>query len=400
MERNYGNVGVLDIRDTSENVFEDSFMIGNIGVILYSKKTAPFLKHVHAGNIGTSIECEDDVQMVQGKSILGSETLGSLKSPLQLVVIGKLIVKDDVSSEALERGLGFLQVTGKIVCPSDLLPTLQSKAKSLIGKIETYPSGYRLVEKSLRFDKEQLLAIQPGSKLAVFGDVSFDKEIPAKVLKERLAGLFVRGNLSVPENLVDTIQSILFPHGTGNISVIPEGYEAVPEDMQVSASDLSLWEGAKIYFTGSVRFSSDVSETDLNRLQAFMAKEEVYCKESLLPVMVRKCDRFKTRFVLYKDRLFFNEGQAELTKTYLTEGHGSLTIVNRGVLTLDPTITADAIRERIDSIRNSGVLSVTKGQMGAVQEKSKESEGPIITSSGSDDNDGSPGVGNIGVLKL
>ncbi|MGZ3744229.1 MAG: hypothetical protein ACXWRA_10280 [Pseudobdellovibrionaceae bacterium] len=30
MERNYGNVGVLDIRDTSENVFEDSFMIGNM----------------------------------------------------------------------------------------------------------------------------------------------------------------------------------------------------------------------------------------------------------------------------------------------------------------------------------------------------------------------------------
>jgi len=398
MERNYGNVGVLDIRDTSEKVFDDDFKIGNIGVVLYSKQTAPLLKHVHAGNIGTSIECNDDFQLIQGKSVLGSETLGDLKNPLRLIVMGKLVVQDDVNAESLEKGIAFLQVFGKLICPSDLLPTLQAKTKNLSGKIETYPSGYRLIEKNLRFDRAQILAFQPGSKLAIFGDVSFDKDLPLQALKERLAGFYVRGNLSIPEHLVEAVQSILHPQAVSALNVIPEGYESVPEDMQISPSDLALWEGAKIYFAGSVRFSSEINEEDLNRLQDFIAKGEVYCRESLLPMIVQKCDRFKTRFVLYKDRLFFNEGQAELSKAFLTQRDGTVTIVNNGMLSFDPKITAEEIRKYVDVIRNSGVLSVANSQMGAVQEKAKESEGPIL--SNSNEGEGSPGTGNIGVLKL
>ncbi len=115
--------------------------------------------------------------------------------------------------------------------------------------------------------------------------------------------------------------------------------------------------------------------------------------------MAKKCDRFKTRFMPYKNRLFFNEGQAELSRGYLTQGEGGVTIVNHGMLTLDPLITAEEIRARLDAVKNSGVLMVSEAQMGGVQEKAKGSEGPIMLSSTGEGSDAG-GTGNVGFLKL
>jgi hypothetical protein len=397
MERNYGNVGVLDIRDAEEAVFADDFKIGNIGVVLYSKKTAPLLKHIHAGNIGSSIECDKDIQLVTGKSVLSSQSLGDLASPLRMIVMGKLVVLEDLNAEALNKGIEFLEVSGKLVCPSDLLPIIQTKMRNLSGKIETYPAGYRLIEKNIQFDRTQILALSPKSRLAVFGDVSFDKNIPVQAVKERLAGLFVRGSIHVPEKLLEVLQECLQSHASCQVNVIPDDYEFLPEDMEIGPTELALWQGAKIVFGGALRFSENVKVEDIEHLGAFTAKEAVYCKDSLLATVAKKCDRFKTRFVPYRDRLFLNVGQGELSRTFLTQGEGFLSIVNQGVLTIDPTIGAEEIHQRVDSIRNSGVLMVSDAQMGAVQAKAKESEGPILSSS---KEQGEAGTGNIGVLKL
>lgn len=399
MERNYGNIGLLDIRSATEKTFEDQFKIGNIGVVIYSKKTAPLLKYVNAGNIGTSIECDEDVQIVQGKTILSSESLGELASPLRLLVMGKLVVQDNLTKDALLKGIDFLHVSGKILCPSDLLPTLQTKAKDLSGKIETYPSGFRLIEKNLHLDNVQVQTFQPNSKLAVFGDVYFHNDISIKSIKNRLAGLYIRGNLMVPEGLIESIHSILHPQSTCQFNVIPDGYEAILEDIQVNPSDLTLWTGAKLYFAGSVRFSPQVNNTDINQIQNFIARKGVICRENLLSAILQKCDRFKTQFTLYKDRLFYNEGQTEISKDYLCEGDGVVTIVNTGMLSFDSLITQEDIRDKIHDIRNSGLLSVAKNKMGAIQDKLIESHGQVIANSNESDSSSS-GTGNIGILKL
>ena len=404
MERKYGNVGVLDIRDTSEDVFADQLSFGNIGVILFSKRTAPFLRHIRSGNIGVSQECTDDFQVIQGKSTLTSDAMKDLKSPLNLLVMGKLVIQDEVSAEALAKGVGMVQVIGKILCPSDLLPVLQSKVQSLSGKIDTYPSGYRLVSKSLRLDRTQLLSYPPSSKLAVFGDVIFDANIPKQVLSERLASLYVRGDLSIPETLLETVQPLLHPQMSADIHVIPDGFEPILDDVQVGQSELVIWQGAKLYFAGSVRFSSDVLASDINRLEAFISIGEVFCKESLLSAVVKKCDRFKTRFMLYKDHLLFNEGQTELTIHSFPQSNEKLTVVNNGVINVSPEVSQEILRERLDAIRNSGVIFAAANQLGAIQEKAKDSGGPILVSSAADsdpdfENSGTR-VGNVGVLKL
>jgi hypothetical protein len=94
----YGNIGVLDLRHTQPDAFaNESYSFGNIGTVLYSTETTPLLKNIKAGNIGNFVECETDVHFIQGKMVLGSEALGDLKSPLNLHVMGKLVVLDDVS---------------------------------------------------------------------------------------------------------------------------------------------------------------------------------------------------------------------------------------------------------------------------------------------------------------
>ncbi|MCO5143006.1 MAG: hypothetical protein M9962_07955 [Oligoflexia bacterium] len=401
MDRVYGNVGVLDIRNTSEEVFKDKIKIGNVGMVLYSKQTSHLLKHISAGNIGSITECEDDVQLIQGKSVLGSESLKDLKSPLRLLVMGKLVIQDNTSIEAFEKGVASLHVSGKILCPSDLLPVVQAKALSLNGKIETYPSGYRLIEKSIRYSKVQLSALEPNSKLAIMGDLGFESDVTPELLKERISSLFVKGKLSAFEGLLSSIQERLHSSSSTLLNMIPNGYEYIADDVFVGTSELLLWSGAKLFFNGSVQFASDVSDKDIANIETFLASDIVYCRESLLPALVKKCDRFKTKFSLYKERLFLNDGQSEITKAYLTQGKGSVSIINHGVLTFDEKISIEDIGEKVDAIKNFGVLMVDDAIMGAIQEKVKEASGPILSNKNEvDSGDSDKAAGNIGVLKL
>jgi hypothetical protein len=218
-------------------------------------------------------------------------------------------------------------------------------------------------------------------------------------LLDKIEGLFVKGELSVRENLLHALQNLLHPQANSNMNVIETGFEVISDEIHIQHSDLSVWQDAKILFADTVYFAPDITPEEVGKLGRLIFKKEVFCRELLLAVLVQKCDRFKTRFVAYRDRIFSNSGQAEISKEFLNESE-SVAIHNHGVLKFSPSITAEEISKGLERVRNFGVIQLTTEQRAAVQAKlSNDGSGVIITGQ-SNFEDEKTDIDNIGTLKL
>ena len=337
--------------------------------------------------------------MIQGVSEITSTSLNSLSEPLNLMVMGKLLVHKSVTPESFEKGVNSIHVSGKVVCPQSLVPVLQSKAKEVNGKIESYPDDHILQKGGLRMDLDYLGSLVENSKLAIMGDLSIDKDISMNVLQRKLSSLFVKGKLSVFSSCAESVGQVLHQDSPHNIEVIPNEYEIVEEFIRVENSDVELWENKRLYFLEGVEFDKDVEPDllDVNLLE-MKAKEVVYCHLPLKKILAKKCDALKTRIIGYKENLFLNQGQLGLSNSQLEYINGSLTLVNDGVVQIDSEVSGETLVGSIDKVYNYGIIMGSKNQLGVLRSKASVNEGQMVESgdAGGSDKD----VSNAGVLRI
>ena len=136
-----GNLSVLDLRRASDESFTSISVIGNLGVVLYSRETAHLLSRIGSvvGNLGRSIEASPDAMVHASDVQFVADYFGANDSARDIVVAGRVVVSPDLSPEDIDRGLGQLIVTGDLICPDHLSSQISAKTSQLGGQQVVYP---------------------------------------------------------------------------------------------------------------------------------------------------------------------------------------------------------------------------------------------------------------------
>ena len=221
--KSIGNVGVLDIRNATEESVDSIRSIGNVGTIVHSPETARLASRLSIGNVGNYFEVTGDFRTHNGHLTITRDFFKGLSSPLSLVVNGHIQVDADVEPADINANLAGLSINGHLMCPENLVGVIQGKIRNMNGHIQTYVPGDRLYLGRLRIDDTYLRTLPDDSTLTVVGRI-----VVVGGNEDRQLGFF--GCL---EQRLDVLHRVVFRHTLANDS---PGHA-------VRAEEIVLWIG-------------------------------------------------------------------------------------------------------------------------------------------------------------
>lgn len=406
-----GNVGILDIREATEEALDGIGAIGNVGMILHSPTTAGWVTRLNAGNVGST------VQVPAGASVLtGTETWGRTsmegKEPLHMVVVGALLLDPQVPREALEERLHSLTVVGEVSCPDQLAGVLRSKAREVTGQLSAYPwaEGGRFFADEVTLDDPFLEALEDGSHIAALDDVSVPEVLDDELLRRKVASLYIGGRLHCREESMAALRSRLHDRSPSpKTTIVPAGFEPVDGRLRLDEAALRSLPGRRLYCTGLVEFEAEVEAEALeDALDGLRTTRLLIAPAHLEGVLAARCDLLKTKAVFYEGELWHIEDKAELLPSRFEWLDGKATLLVRGDLRIAADIDPQVLADRLHRVHNLGRVVCTPEQIGALQARLGLDEGQLKARDPADRGKGGSeggkgekdGIHNVGYLRL
>ena len=406
-----GNVGILDIREATEEALDGIGTIGNVGMILCSPATAGWISRLNAGNVGST------VQVPAGASVLtGTETWGrtSLEGtdPLHMVVVGALLLDPHVPRETLEERLHSLTVVGEVSCPDHLAGVLRSKAHEVTGQLTAYPwvEGGRFFADEVTLDAPFLEVLEDGSHIAAIDDVSAPEVLDDELLRRKVASLYIGGRLHCREESMAALRSRLHDRSPSpKATIVPAGFEPVDGRLRLDQAALRSLPGRRLYCTGLVEVDAEVEAAALeDALEALQVRRLLIAPAHLEGVLAGRCDLLQTKAVFYEGELWHIEDKAELLPSRFEWLDGKATLLVRGDLRIAADIDPRVLADRLHKLHNLGRIVCTPEQIGALQARLGMDEGQLKARAAGDRGKGGPtggqggkdGIHNVGYLRL
>ena len=105
--------------------------------------------------------------------------------------------------------------------------------------------------------------------------------------------------------------------------------------------------------------------------------------------------------LFYDGTLWLEEGSTELTTDRFTYLDGVATLLVEGELTIHEAVPPEVLAEKLAKVHNFGTIRGTPPQMGALRARMDRNKGTLVDSAAAEDEEEtSPGIGNIGFLAL
>lgn len=405
-----GNVGILDIREATEEALDGIGTIGNVGMILHSPATAGWISRLNAGNVGST------VQVPIGASVLtGTETWGRTsmegEEPLHMVVVGALLLDPHVPREALEERLHSLTVVGEVSCPDHLAGVLRSKAREVTGQLRAYPwvEGGRFFAEEVTLDDPFLEALEDGSHVVAIDGVSAPEVLDDELLRRKVSSLYIGGRLHCREESLAALRSRLHDRSPSpKTTIVPAGFEPVDGRLRLDQAALGSLPGRRLYCTGLVEFDSEVEAAPLeDALDALQTTRLLIAPAHLEGSLAARCDLLQTKAVFYEEELWHIEDKAELLPSRFEWLEGKATLLVRGDLRIAADIDPQVLADRLHKVHNLGRIVCTPEQIGALQARLGLDEGQLKARAAADRGKGGPegrggkdGIQNVGYLRL
>ena len=400
------NVGTLDIRSASPETLAGIGKVGNVGMILYSPETAPLLAGMNIGNLGMSVEASADAQMITGELEIDSSYIKNQPKPPELLVLGRLIIKPEVTAEEIENGLEKLVVCGLVLCPEPLMGVVRAKLSDFEGKILPYSESMQFVKGKITLDQSYLEGLEDNSQLLVMGKIDAPEVLAEELLTRKITSMHVMGKISCREENLATLRSLLDGKGGEvKIDAIPAGFEPMEGHLLLDAFALGNLPGKKLYCTGVVQIGEDVEPTTLDQaLETLQINNLLICPIALREMIAEKRDVLKTKTIFYEGELLLVNDPLELIPSRFDYLEGKATLVVRDLLTISPDVDPKMLAERLHKVHNMEAIRCTPEQMGAIQARMGLNEGALIDSTAKEEKKEEKKeenkIGNVGHLKL
>ena len=126
-KKRLGNINILDVRNTAQEVMDNIESIGNVNIILHSRETANLFGQINMGNVNNTIETD-------------------IKSSMFLCVMGQLVIEPDVPVKDIQDKLSGLILMGQLLCPENLVGLVDAKSLLMMAQKSSYqPIGHTVI---------------------------------------------------------------------------------------------------------------------------------------------------------------------------------------------------------------------------------------------------------------
>ncbi|MFA6108039.1 MAG: hypothetical protein WDA75_04640 [Candidatus Latescibacterota bacterium] len=400
-DRVLGNIGVLDLRAATEASIAPIRRIGNVGLILTSPATRHLVARLNMGNVGTTLSAPAEAKIHTGQVEITRDYFSGQTEPQSLIVTGQLLIRPEVTAEALTAGLDQLAVCGQVLCPEPLVGALRAKLIEMTGVLQTYQAHMEVVVGNLRFDRVYLEGLKEGSALAVIGHLEAPEILDDGRLARGLTGLTVLGKLTCREENLSHFRGVL-SGPPPQIASIPAGFEPLAGSVVLDPANLGSLPGRRLYCPGGVRLTGEVEPAQLDQaLERLQLHGLLIAPARLREVLARKCDLLQTKAVFYEGELWLIDESTTLVPARFDYLEGKATLVVRDRLEITPDLEPRVLADRLDKVHNLDCIRCTPAQMAALQARLGLNQGEFQDSTRPDEEDEEEsGIGNVGVLRL
>jgi len=199
------DVGMLDL--TSAQTPEDLGRItgrSDIGAILIPEHLAAALAGIPMQDIGAIIPIASGshVDMITGQTKLTGDSLAAGDPETILVIVGQVIVTTRVE----KVGYKGLQIVGQMIAPRGSETALASKVKRLSGQLLYCAEGARIFMGSETVTQEFLEMLPAPTPFLVMGQLRFDRDITADVLRQKVSEIVLMGQIIVGPEIATLVQ--------------------------------------------------------------------------------------------------------------------------------------------------------------------------------------------------
>lgn len=397
------NVGVVDMRKATTESFGRPIRFEDVGMLVYSPESRHLVAQTAMGDVGLTLEASTNAQLVQGEVTISAASLGNRGTPLNLAVVGQVVIADDVSAEVLAEWLGELAAIGVVICPERLAGMVQSKLAHHTGAVKTYRGGerLRLIGGKLVIDEAFLRSLPDASQIVVVSSVDAWEILPNDLISQKIESLEVMGGkVRCRGENAEAIQAVLDRAMGATVRAVPVGFTPVRR-LRLNRTALGMLPSPRVYCPETVIVGDDIEAEDLQgALKALVAEDLLICPARLQAAMGAICKLADTKPIFYEGELWLIGTVETLRPSRFDFLTGNATLVVTGVMQIDPGVEPATLYERLHAVHNFGVISCTPDQEAALRARLEIGAGAFAETSESDEDEGSPGMQNIGVLTL
>ncbi|MDQ0272536.1 hypothetical protein [Cytobacillus purgationiresistens] len=396
MGQKIGNIGVLNLINATEESIKDIVHIENVGLLLYSPKTASLLTKLHIGNIGKSSLIESEYRLNSGMFILDNSYLKAVTEPTRMFVNGVVIVHNDVSLELLNDSECEFIINGVAYTPSHLKGAVQTIFKETTGSILTY-EGKEPIPKigKVNIDNNFLQSLSGDENFIINGKLYLDENLDTDLFNQKINRLDVNGMAVIYENQV----SIFSTKGlvNGKITTIPAGFKLLKTKLFIDGHSIRRFRGQPIYAEQPIILNKNVSREMFSK--AFTSIEStsyIVCHENIEDLVYEALSNFETEVYVYSQILRYVDEET-WNQNDLSLLEQETTLIVEGLLSIEGDVNKNFF-EKISAIELIGNIHVSSSEMKAIVQKLvKTAKGSIINVSS---NQREPELDNIGELTL
>lgn len=269
-----------------------------------------------------------------------------------LQVNGVLIIQP--GCEETVQNAAALLVNGKILCPTSMAALVQSKAR-VNGSILPYPDDATVITGSLSLGQSVPASAKPGTTYFVSGKIkAVTSQLPVHELSDKKVQLIARQAIVLEEYLSDLLP--LLPEDT-DLAVVPDGWAYQDGDFPLTAEKAKSL-GGRVFVNG------DLIVHDPQALKACTALEvtgTAYMPQALTSAFYAVCTHYGD-VVPFTGYLLREEPTFSLTESFLLEHPEGIALCETGMLTIQPDVSPDLLKERVTLLRGAAAFRLPTGK--------------------------------------
>ncbi len=373
------NIGLLDVREISEEIAEKITAIENVGMLIESDKSQALLRNARRANIGITLKIPSDknidLLMQNGSLGVDREFLEGIENQAGFIVNGELFFKNDIDINLLKEKLFTVLVNGELICPRRLSGAIQSKA-NINGALTVYSSDYNFIDGKIKLNNRFLKSLRKDSKLT-FKKLIVLEPVDPILLEEKISNIEILGKLVILENLEEEISQYIDNYYSVNKVIIPsigEEVHYIDKGVSIDNNFISKYDEAVLYVDGKVKFELD-ENTDFGKHIKLLVCNKITCNKKTYDLIKSNLAE-DVNVEILEGKIVENTGHMVLSGIIKEK----TTIKNMGKLDIDENLDMDSFVENVLEIRNYGLISVPEDKLTIVKEKVKENNGAISSS--------------------
>lgn len=372
------NIGVLDVRDVTNELAQQITEIENVGVIIENEDSQVLLKNCKRVNVGATMKLPKDLKAKfitqNGEMKLDKDFLEGLLEPVILLVNGSLTIENDIDINLFDEKIYSMLVNGELICPKNLAGIIQSKG-TVNGETLRYNNGYKYIEGNVKLTNRFLKGLKLNSKLA-FEQLMAIEDMDIKLLEEKIANIQVLDKLILVDEIEDNISQYIDEYYSVDKTILPntdKGVKYIDDDISLNDSSIKKYDNDVLYVDGDVEIFLD-EDVEFSKYIDKLFCDTITCNEKTYEIIKGSIGE-DVEVKIIKGKLLKNSGKMTLTGEIEEE----VTIRNMGKLILDEKIDYDNFDMNVVSISNFGLILAPENKLSIVKNKLKENFGKVMS---------------------